>query len=164
MTVHSTDDGARIVTYRPELREAFESLNRVWLEAHGLLEPADVEYLGDPEGLIVATGGQVFFALDGERVIGTCAAIRISDATYELAKLSVDPAAQGRGLGRRLCQVVMQFARDAGAATMFLTSHVALTQAIRLYESLGFRHEPMPIDVRYATANVYMTLSLAAPD
>ena len=164
MSLDSTDDRSRIVTYRPALREAFERLNRVWLEAHGLLEPADMEYLSDPEGLIVATGGQVFFALDGEQVIGTCAAIRISESTFELAKLVVDPAAQRRGLGRRLCHIVMQFARDAGAATMFLTSNEALTQAIRLYESLGFRHEPLPADVRYATANVYMTLCLAGPD
>jgi ribosomal protein S18 acetylase RimI-like enzyme len=161
MSLDSTDDRSPIVTYRAELREAFERLNRVWLEAHGLLEPADVEYLSDPEGLILATGGQVFFAVDGELVIGTCAAIRVSDSTFELAKLAVDPAAQGRGLGRRLCHIVMRFARDAGAATMFLTSHEALTQAIHLYESLGFRREPIPADVRYATANVYMTLSLA---
>jgi GNAT superfamily N-acetyltransferase len=164
MTRQSTAEPVRIVTYRPDLREAFESLNRVWLEEHGLLEPPDVEYLRDPERLIVATGGQVFFALDGDRVVGTCAAIRISDSTFELAKLTVDPAAQGRGLGRRLCQVVLQFARDAGAATIFLTSHAALAQAVRLYESLGFDHRPMPADVRYATANVYMTRSLARPD
>src|SRR5262245_29626866 len=75
-----------IVSYRPEFREAFERLNRVWLEEHDLLEPADVEYLQNPEPLILATGGQIFFALDGEKVAGTCAAIRISDATFELAK------------------------------------------------------------------------------
>ncbi len=43
---------------------------------------------------------------------------------------------------------------------MFLTSHTSLSHAIRLYQSLGFRHSPMPPDVRYATANVYMTLTL----
>jgi ribosomal protein S18 acetylase RimI-like enzyme len=102
----------------------------------------------------------VFFALDGEAVVGTCAAIRISDSTFELAKLAVDPAARGHGLGRELCDMVVQFARDRGASDMFLTSHTALTTAIRLYELLGFRHAPIPADVRYSTANVYMTLSL----
>lgn len=155
-------DLTSFVAYRAELREAFERLNRVWLEAHELLEPADLDYLRNPEELILATGGQVFFALDGAEVVGTCAAIRISDSTFELAKLAVDPAAQGRGLGRRLCRCVMQFARDAGAQEMFLTSHTALTQAIRLYESLGFRHASLPADVRYATANVYMTLDLSS--
>lgn len=41
-----------------------------------------------------------------------------------------------------------------------LTSHTALTQAIRLYELLGLRHALLPADVRHASANVYMTLSL----
>jgi ribosomal protein S18 acetylase RimI-like enzyme len=159
MTLDPTDSSP-IVTYRPQHREAFERLNRVWLEAHALLEPADLEYLQDPESLILATGGQVFFALDGENVIGTCAAIRFSDTVFELAKLAVDPAAQRRGLGRRLCHAVLRHARDAGAAEMFLTSHTGLTQAIRLYESLGFRHAPLPAYVRYKTANVYMTLRL----
>jgi ribosomal protein S18 acetylase RimI-like enzyme len=164
MTVHATEDGSRIVTYRPELREAFDRLNRVWLEEHGLLEPYDVEVLQDPERHVVATGGQVYFALDGDEVIGTCAAIRVSDTLFELAKLVVAPSAQGRGLGRRLCQVVIEFGRAAGAATIALTSNTALTQAIRLYESLGFQHQPMPVDVRYTTANVYMTLGLARND
>lgn len=160
MTPEANDGGTRIVKYRPELREPFEQLNRVWLEEHGLLEPYDTEVLLDPERLIVATGGQVFFALDGDKVLGTCAAIRVSDELFELAKLSVDPAAQGRGLGRLLCGVVIRFAREAGARTISLTSNTALTQAIRLYESLGFQHRPMPVDVRYTTANVYMTLDL----
>lgn len=160
MTLEDSTVHLPIATYRAELAPAFERLNRVWLEEHGILEPADLEYLRDPEGLIVATGGQVFFALDGDLAVGTCAAIRISESTFELAKLSVDPAAQGRGLGRLLCRKVIDFARDAGASDMFLTSHTALTQAIRLYELLGFRHAPVPADVRYASANVYMTLSL----
>lgn len=154
------DDSPAIVPFRPELRAAFERLNRVWLEEHGLLEPADLIDLQDPETHIVAPGGQVFFALDGDQVAGTCAAIRTTPTRFELAKLAVDPSAQGRGVGRRLCDVVMQFARDAGAVEMFLTSHTALTRAIRLYESLGFLHAPIPADVRYATANVYMTLRL----
>ena len=72
----------------------------------------------------------------------------------------MDPAAQGHGVGRQLCNVVLQFARELGATQVFLTSHTDLAPAIRLYESLGFRHEPLPAEVRYASANVYMTLSL----
>lgn len=155
-----TGDRLLVVTFRPELRDAFERLNRVWLEEHGLLEPPDLVDLQDPEGHILATGGQIFFALDGDAVVGTCAAIRAAPTRFELGKLAVDPSVQGRGLGRRLCDAVMQFARAGGALEMFLTSHTALSRAIRLYESLGFRHAPIPPDVRYATANVYMTLTL----
>jgi putative acetyltransferase len=156
------DDTVQIVTYRPEFREAFERLNRAWLEAYALLEPADLVYLQDPEGHVLATGGQVFFALDGGQVVGACAAIRSTPSTVELAKLAVAPEAQGRGLGRRLCEHVLRFARAAGAAQVVLSSNSALVAAIRLYESLGFRHAPVPPTVPYASADVYMTLSLAA--
>jgi putative acetyltransferase len=158
-TPSDTPDTA-IVTYRPEFREAFERLNRAWLEAHSLLEPADLEFLDHPEVHILSSGGEIFCALQDGEVVGTCAAIRISPSVFELAKLAVAPVAQGRGLGRQLSERVLSFARNAGASKIELTSHTALVQAIRLYESLGFQCEPMPPDIRYQTANVYMTLSL----
>jgi len=156
-------DAVEIVGYRPEYRADFERLNRVWLEGHGLLEPADLEYLQDPEGHILDGGGEVFFAVRGGAVVGTCAAIVADPQTVELAKLSVDPAAKGGGLGRVLAERVLRFAREKGARTVVLTSQHGLTTAIRLYESMGFRHRPMPPGNRYATADVYMTLDLQDP-
>jgi ribosomal protein S18 acetylase RimI-like enzyme len=153
-----------IVPYRAEFREAFERLNLDWLERNGLLEPADLEYLRDPEGRILASGGELFVALEAAAVVGTCAALRLSPRLFELAKLAVAPAAQGRGLGRQLCERVIEFARSAGASVIVLTSHTSLAPAIRLYESLGFQHRPMPADVRYQTANVYMELALDDQD
>jgi putative acetyltransferase len=151
---------AEIVPYRSEYRDAFERLNRRWLEEHSLLEPADLQCLQDPEGYVLATGGQVFFAIEDGVVVGSCAAIPMSSRTMELAKLAVAPEAQGQGLGRRLCDRVIQYARDARASEVVLTSNTALTAAIALYESLGFRHAPLPADVRYVTADVYMTLPI----
>ena len=148
-----------LVEYRPEFRRDFESLNRVWLERHGLLEAADLEYLQEPERHILATGGQIYFAIRGPSVLGSCGAIRISSTTFELAKLAVDPAARGRGLGRRLCEAVLAFARRKGATEIVLTSHTSLVEAIRLYESMGFQHAKLA-DVRYKTANVFMRLDL----
>lgn len=150
-----------LVPYRPELRPEFERLNRLWLEGHALLEAVDLEYLQAPERHILATGGQVFFAMQGSAVLGTCAAIPISSNTFELAKLAVEPAARGQGLGRRLCEEVLKYARRAGATEIVLTSHTSLVEAIGLYESLGFQHAPLPADVRYVTANIFMRLTMS---
>jgi putative acetyltransferase len=150
----------QIVRYRAEYQPAFERLNRAWLEGHSLLEPVDLEYLREPERLILAGGGEVFFAVEGDVVLGSCAAVRMDDTTFELAKLAVAPEARGKGVGRTLSQTVLDYARAAGATEVVLTSHTALVEAIRLYQSLGFRHAAMPADVRYETANVYMTLTL----
>ena len=45
-----------------------------------------------------------FFALDGDEVIGTCAMVPHCPDEFELAKLAVTPAAQGRGIGHRLVE------------------------------------------------------------
>ena len=154
----SSSSAIELVEYRPELRPDFERLNRLWLEKHALLEPIDLEYLREPERLILAPGGQVYFAMRGPAVIGTCAAIPISTTTWELAKLAVDPSSRGQGVGRRLCETVLAYARAAGATEIVLTSHTALVEALHLYESMGFRRAPLPADVRYETANVFMRL------
>jgi GNAT superfamily N-acetyltransferase len=135
-------------------------LTRAWLEAFGLLEAGDLVYLQDPEASILAGGGEIFFALDGDGVIGTCAAIRRSDTVIELAKLGVAPSAQHRGVGRRLCEAVIDLARRSGAARVVLTSNTGLTAALRLYRALGFRDAPVPVDLPFVTVDVYMTLEL----
>ena len=114
------EEGCRIVPYRAEWAPAFDRLNRAWLEADFTVEPLDEVYLQDPEGAVIRPGGQIFFAVEGERVLGTCAAIPQEDGSFELAKLAVDPSAQGRGLGRRLAEAVIAYAAERGATRLFL--------------------------------------------
>jgi len=78
----------------------------------------------------------------------------------ELAKMAVEPAAQGRGLGRLLGQAVIDHARATGAEQLFLLTNSSLATAIHLYEQLGFRHAPLPRQTGYSRADVYMELRL----
>jgi ribosomal protein S18 acetylase RimI-like enzyme len=149
-----------IAAWRPELRDDFARLNRAWLEHYELLEDIDRAVLQRPEALILAPGGQIYFALAGQDVVGTCAAIPVSATVIELAKLAVSPTAQNRGVGRRLCEAVIAFARRSGASRVVLTSNHRLTAALRLYRALGFRDAPLPDDTPYTTADVYMILDL----
>lgn len=149
-----------IVPWRPELGEHFARVNLVWLESFDLLEDGDLVYLQRPEEMILAGGGEIFFALDGDRVLGTCAALRKSASEIELAKLGVVPEAQSRGVGRRLCEAVIDLARRSGATRVVLTSNHKLTAALRLYRALGFRDAPIPEGLPWVTVDVYMTLEL----
>jgi ribosomal protein S18 acetylase RimI-like enzyme len=155
------EPAVEIATWRPELRGEFERLNRPWLERYGLLEPLDLVMLQRPEDKVLAGGGQIFFALLGETVVGTCAAIRVAEDVFELAKLGVAPSAQNRGVGRRLCEAVIEMAQGSGASRVVLTSNHQLEAALRLYRALGFRDAPVPDDNPYVTADVYMALELA---
>src|SRR5262249_55936601 len=135
--------------------------NSGWLERFGLLEPADAKHLHAPRESIIATGGQILFAVEQGVVVGTCALLRLSPTVVELAKLAVAPAAQRRGIGRRLTVAALEHARARGAEKVGLVSNSKLTSAIRLYESLGFEHAPAPTDTCYASADVYMERPLA---
>ncbi len=152
----------RIVPFRPDLVPAFARLNREWIEQLFRLEPADLKTLENPVVSIIAPGGQIFFAMDGEEPVGTVAAVRVPTDRFELAKMAVRPSHQGQGVGRLLGEAVIQFARDAEAQSVFLLTNSSLAGAIRLYERLGFRHGPLPPSTGYARADVFMELELGS--
>jgi GNAT superfamily N-acetyltransferase len=153
-------DAITIVPFRPELAAAFTELNRAWIERLFTLEEADLAVLRDPETSIIRPGGQIFFAIEEGVAVGTVAAIRLSPARVELAKMAVSPTHRGRGLGERLGQAVIDWARESGATTLFLLTNSSLANAIRLYQRIGFRHAPLPEHSEYARADVYMEVSL----
>lgn len=60
--------------------------------------------------------------------------------TVELVKLYLLPAARGLGVGKALIQRCLAAARAAGYARLYLETTEELTQAIPLYERLGFAY------------------------
>ena len=62
--------------------------------------------------------------------------------TVELVKLYLLPAARGRGVGKDLIDHCLQAARANGYARVYLETTEELTQAIPLYEKLGFSYLP----------------------
>ena len=90
---------ASVVSYRPDYRPDFERLNRAWIEQYFQLEDADRQVFDDPESAIIEPGGEIFFVVENEEVVGTCAIIPHEPGVYEIAKMAVSPAARGRGYG-----------------------------------------------------------------
>jgi putative acetyltransferase len=160
----SNDLPVRIVPYRDELRVAFERLNRQWIESHFVLENADLEIFRDPRSSILAAGGQIFFVVANEEVLGTCAVIRHSREEYEIAKMAVSPAARGRGLGDLLMEAAVGFARSVRARRIIIVSNTVLEPAIRLYQKHGFVPVPLVPDSRYRRANIRLECELPATE
>lgn len=152
---------AAVVTYHPRWRQAFEQLNRQWIETYFVLEQADRQAFADPEHKIVEPGGQIFFVVEGEAVLGTCAVIAHSPEVHEIAKMAVAPAARGRGLGDLLMEACVEFSRAAGAREVVIVSNTKLQPAIRLYEKHGFVRVPFENDGRYARADIKLVRVLA---
>jgi GNAT superfamily N-acetyltransferase len=61
--------------------------------------------------------------------------------------LAVDPAAQGRGVGRLLAQACVDRARATGRSRLVLHTTGAMAGAHRLYRGLGFARTP-ELDMR----------------
>ncbi len=156
------DDVPSLRRYRPEFREAFESLNRRWIEALFAIEARDEAVLQHPEEEIIARGGEIFFVLDGTGTPkGTCAVVPVGDGVWYLTKMAVDPEAQGRRYGHRLVEAAVDWVRDRGGSRLTLTSNRRLAPALSLYAKHGFREVPLePGDSEYARVDIRMELGL----
>lgn len=148
---------ARIVPWSPALQPHFQRLNAEWLSKYYRIEPFDHEVLSDPQQHIIDPGGTILFAMLGNEVVGTCALMLDAPGVYELTKMAVTEAHQGRGLGRRLIDAAIVEFRRLGGRTLFLESQRKLQAALALYESVGFELQPgVKPGSHYSRADVYM--------
>ena len=148
--------------FQPGDAAAFRRLNEEWITRYFRVEAKDEQAFAHPESTILQPGGRILFATAGDQCIGCCALLRIANNEFEVAKMAVDPAFQGAGVGRKVLLAVIEEARSAGARRLYLETNHVLTPAIRLYESVGFKHmDPARITPSpYARADVYMEMSL----
>lgn len=76
--------------------------------------------------------------LDGE-VVGSVFLVKKSKSAAKLRLLVLDPRARGQGLGRRLTQACIQFAREKGYRKIVLWTQSHLAAARAIYKKEGFR-------------------------
>lgn len=153
----------RIVDYSSQYADAFERLNREWLEKYFRVEQIDVVILSDPETTILKDGGVILYALVNDEAVGTVALHHFGDGVYELTKMAVTEGHQGKGLGRQLLSAAIARFVELQGERLYLESHSSLAPALALYESAGFRHEARPSPSEYERADVYMVYQPEPP-
>jgi putative acetyltransferase len=148
-----------IIEYADLYQSDFRRINMEWLDKFSLKEDLDVIMLNSPREKIIAPGGVIFLARAGNEIIGSAALINEHDGVYELAKMAVVPAWQGKGVSNLLMEKCVEQAKVFGAVRIVLFSHSSLDKAIGLYKKYGFEHVEVT-DSPFATANVKMILEL----
>jgi DNA-binding MarR family transcriptional regulator/N-acetylglutamate synthase-like GNAT family acetyltransferase len=78
---------------------------------------------------------------DGER-LGCVFVVKQTASTAKLRLLIVEPAARGAGLGRRLVDECIAFARAKGYRKLVLWTHAHLAAARAIYRHAGFKKLP----------------------
>jgi ribosomal protein S18 acetylase RimI-like enzyme len=144
----------------PQHREHFGALNREWLTRYFFVEPQDEAAFADPESTVLDGGGVILMALCDGVIVGTGSLLRHRDGTCEIAKMAVTEAAQGSGIGSELLALLMDRARDMGAAKLFIVSNTALQRAIRLYRRHGFVDSSENRHGHYARGNITLEYTM----
>jgi ribosomal protein S18 acetylase RimI-like enzyme len=148
-----------IIDYHPRHRDDFKRLNLAWIEQYFTVEESDATLLNDPDKEIIANGGHIFVAEESENVLGVCSLLPAGAGVFQLAKMAVDPEAQGRGIGRKLGNAAIGRAREKGAGSVVLFSNTVMVPAINLYRSLGFIEVPLE-GADHERSNIKMVLAL----
>lgn len=147
-----------VIGFQSQYSNQFYQLNKVWIEESWVLEDSDKKDLLNPEKIVI-NGGEVFFALSSNEVIGTVAMIKSSDWVYELAKMTVKNNFRGKGVANLLMDKCIEFAIEQKAIEIFLISNDSLIVARNLYDKYGFK-EVILDSQKYNRGNVKMMLSL----
>ena len=150
-----------ILTYSPKYAEDFKNLNIAWLEKYFWVEPHDEEVLGDPEKYIIEPGGSIFFVKEDNEIIGTVALMKMEDNIFELTKMAIIPAAQGKRIGQQLMEHTINFARQKNWEKLIIYSNRKLENAVYIYKKYGFTEIPIEENNPYSRGDIKMVLNLS---
>ena len=154
--------GVIVRTFRSGDEADFRKLNEAWIEEYFRIEDKDRQTLSDPYTYVLAPGGQIFIALRNGEAVGCCAMIAMGRGSWEIAKMAVSKKERGHGIGRRLLDYAIDFAKARSCLRLYIETNSKLVNAIHLYKSVGFHYIP-PERIKpspYARANVFMEMML----
>ena len=128
-----------VVPFAPRHADGFRSLVADTLREFGF-EP-DSEYdddLDDPGSAYAA----LWVALDGADVVGSVALRDLGEGVVELKRMYLRPDQRGRGLGKQLLALALDWARANEIRVVRLDTSERMVAAQRLYEANGFERVP----------------------
>ncbi len=137
-------ENINIIEFKLKYKDYFKTLNYEWLKKYFTVEEADEKILSNPESEIINKGGAIFFAEDNGEIFGAAALVKHDGGIYELTKMAVTEKAQGRQIGKKLAQAIIEKSKLLNAEKLILETSMKLTAAYNLYRKLGFEQVEYP--------------------
>lgn len=94
--------------------------------------PRSVYFIAEKDGQVLGGGG--IFPSPG-----------LPDDTCELVKMYLLPQVRGVGLGKKIIQQCIAFAKENGYQSIYLETMPELKQALKTYEKFGFEYIDHPM-------------------
>lgn len=121
------------------------------LEEFGANKPGTVYFDPTTDALFElfnTPGSYYFIALIDNKLVGGAGIFpteNLPEGTCELVKLYLHKDARGIGLGKKLLNTAMQWAKENGYTQVYLESMPELSKAVTIYENVGFRRIDQPL-------------------
>ena len=132
------ENTVEIIPFTPELKQHIKTLNLEWLTMYFKVEQIDEIVLSNPQGEIIDKGGFIFYAKYNSQIIGTASLLKKDEFTFELSKMAITEKIQGLGIGKKLVEHCLAFAKENDIQKLILYSNRKLESAIHLYKKYGF--------------------------
>lgn len=135
----------------PSDNESLARIIRSTLEEFGAARPGTVYFDSSTDRLyeLFRTPRSGYFVAEREGTVlgggGIFPTEGLPEGTCELVKMYLRPDARGLGLGGRLIQNALDFAREQGFTQVYLESMPELQNALQAYARFGFRYLDAPM-------------------
>lgn len=128
-----------IVPFEPSHADGFRSLVVATLREFGFEPDPELDHDLDDPG---ATYAALWVAVDDDEVVGSVALRDLGGGTVELKRMYLRPDQRGRGLGKELLALALDWARANEMRVVRLDTSERMVAAQRLYKANGFERVP----------------------